>query len=309
THDRPNTSRSKRQDVSLLLRWYRLEASIGLPAPLAALLRVTATPTTLPVGRGELLQRGIEATLQQRVSHTPHAPDLPHATTTLSLLAGHLRGAGTRYVRIAEDETPEQALARFLAQDTLPRPDPPQIETGPPIVKSKAGATSEAQEVDEPKEISAGSATLGTQTIGATETGAPDATSKSAATDDAGTTSDDITTRVCQEALRAGILTYSVDGRHIGFAHGVLEAAFAARWLGATNGGLGSLRPELLRPTWHLPLLLWAGTLPQPGDLAKRLLRLVDTPENTALRAGLATPTETVPVALALALALLAEST
>src|SRR5262249_46162135 len=115
--------------------------------------------------------------------------------------------------------------------------------------------------------------------------------------------------RVCQEAVRVGIVTHSCDGRHVGFAHGVLEAAFAARWLRATDEGLGSLPPELLRPAWHLPLLLWAGTWPQPNDLARRLLRLVDTPENTALRAGLAAPDEVVPLALALAIALLAEST
>lgn len=110
-------------------------------------------------------------------------------------------------------------------------------------------------------------------------------------------------------ALEAGILVRTAEGERVAFANGVIEATFAARWLSLADDGFGALRAELLRPEWMLPLALRATSVSQPGDLAKRILRLADTPDAVALRAGLSSPTEAVPLILAVALAVLAEGT
>jgi len=113
--------------------------------------------------------------------------------------------------------------------------------------------------------------------------------------------------RVCQSALSAGILVRAPDGHALAFAHSLLEAAFAGAWLCTTDDGLGRITPELLRPQWVLPLLLWSGFLREPGDLAQRVFRLADTPDSTAARAGLTSSAEAAATTLAVALALLVE--
>jgi HEAT repeat protein len=113
---------------------------------------------------------------------------------------------------------------------------------------------------------------------------------------------------ICRAALRMGVLRRTADGLALGFAYGPLEAAFAATRLRAADDGIGRLNAELLRREWMLPALLWAGlAAPGAADLATRLLRLGDTPETTAMRAGLAAPDAAEPRALALALAALAD--
>ena len=113
--------------------------------------------------------------------------------------------------------------------------------------------------------------------------------------------------RVCQSALSAGILVCAPDGHALAFAHSLLEAAFAGAWLRTTDDGLGRITPELLRPQWVLPLLLWSGFLREPGDLAQRVFRLADTPDSTAARAGLTSSAEAAATTLAVALSLLVE--
>ncbi|HST89205.1 MAG TPA: HEAT repeat domain-containing protein, partial [Ktedonobacterales bacterium] len=113
---------------------------------------------------------------------------------------------------------------------------------------------------------------------------------------------------ICRVALRVGVLRRTADGLALGLAHGPLEAALAATRLHTTDDGIGRLNAELLRREWMLPALLWSGlAAPDAADLATRLSRLGDTPETTAMRAGLATPDAAVPRTLALALAALAE--
>jgi HEAT repeat protein len=113
--------------------------------------------------------------------------------------------------------------------------------------------------------------------------------------------------RACQSALAAGILVRAPDGHALAFAHALLEAAFAGTWLRMADDGLGRITPELLRPQWVLPLLLWRGGLHEPGDLAQRVFRLADTPDSTAARAGLTSSAEAAATTLAVALALLVE--
>ncbi|MGZ6390797.1 MAG: NACHT domain-containing protein [Ktedonobacterales bacterium] len=112
---------------------------------------------------------------------------------------------------------------------------------------------------------------------------------------------------ICRAALQAGILMRSSDSIGLSFASSVLEAAFAALWLRETDDGFGRLNPELLRPQWIVPLLLWAGSLDNSADLAERLRRLVDTPDSTSVRARLPAKEAVVPLTLVVSLATLAE--
>lgn len=109
-------------------------------------------------------------------------------------------------------------------------------------------------------------------------------------------------------ALEAAILVRTA-GDRVAFANGAVEAAFAARWLTLSDDGFGAIRTELLRPEWLLPLALHATSVAQPGDLAKRILRLADTPDTVALRARLSSPAEAVPHILAVAISVVAEGT
>jgi HEAT repeat protein len=76
---------------------------------------------------------------------------------------------------------------------------------------------------------------------------------------------------MCQAALASGILAQDAARRELRFANGLLEATFAGWWLSRHDRPSGPLAPELLRTEWTLPLLLWGGTLAQPGELALRL--------------------------------------
>ncbi len=120
---------------------------------------------------------------------------------------------------------------------------------------------------------------------------------------------DEVAKQTLIAAIDSGILVLTPDGVSVGFANGYLEAAYAALWLQLTDDGFGALRSDLLRPEWQLPLAMWATLTPEPGDLAKRILRLADTPDAVALRAGLATPTDAVALILATALVVLGEGT
>ena len=111
----------------------------------------------------------------------------------------------------------------------------------------------------------------------------------------------------CRAGLRAGVLTRVPDGASIQFANRYVQSAYAAHWLRSTDDGMGRLNSELLQEQWIIPLLLWSGAMPSPGDLATRLLRLSDTPDATAIRAGLDTREDVQPVALALAFAVAVE--
>lgn len=112
---------------------------------------------------------------------------------------------------------------------------------------------------------------------------------------------------VCRAALRVGILQRTADSEMLAFVNPLIEAACASRWLASTDDGIGRLTAELLRTEWALPLLLWAGALPDAAPLATRLLQLADTPESSALRAGLPTRDDVLPAALALATLTLVE--
>ncbi len=112
---------------------------------------------------------------------------------------------------------------------------------------------------------------------------------------------------ICRGALQAGILVRSSDSVGLSFANSTLEAAFAAQWLRDGDDGFGRLNPELLRPQWVFPLLLWAGSIENAADLAARLRRLVDTPDSTSVRAQLHAKETVVPLTLVVSLATLVE--
>ncbi|HLY31610.1 MAG TPA: HEAT repeat domain-containing protein [Ktedonobacterales bacterium] len=106
----------------------------------------------------------------------------------------------------------------------------------------------------------------------------------------------------CKAALRVGILKRQFDGLTLGFAHPLLQEAFAAMWFSLQDDGLGRLNPELLREQWVFPTLLWAGAKDDAADLAQRLFRFANSPISIAPRLGLANPMDVYPLALALAL-------
>ncbi len=112
----------------------------------------------------------------------------------------------------------------------------------------------------------------------------------------------------CQVALRAGVLAQDAGKQTIHFANSMLEAAYAARWLDTADNGLGLLQPELARPEWILPVLFWAGAAEHPGDVAIRLLRLLDTSDGSSAHAGYASQDDYQAAVLALALGAACES-
>lgn len=105
----------------------------------------------------------------------------------------------------------------------------------------------------------------------------------------------------CRRALQLGLIVRSPDGACLQFAHRILHAALAARWLRVADDGLGRLNAEILQEQWILPVLFWGGSVPAPGDLAARLARLADTPDATAIRADLPAREDVLPVVHALA--------
>jgi HEAT repeat protein len=112
---------------------------------------------------------------------------------------------------------------------------------------------------------------------------------------------------LCHAAVTSGILRLSSDARSIGFDNSVMEAGFAAQWLARNDEPLGRVNPELLLPSWTLPVILWGTSGDRASEVAQRVLRLADTPDTTAVRAGLTSPSEALPAALALALGVMAE--
>jgi HEAT repeat protein len=108
---------------------------------------------------------------------------------------------------------------------------------------------------------------------------------------------------ICRHAVACGILVQSPDTAWLTFASTPTLAACVAIRLYQQDDGLSRLSPHLLRSQYTLPVLLWAGITQSPSDLAQRLLRLADTPETTAARAGLASADEVWPRAVSLALA------
>ncbi len=108
-------------------------------------------------------------------------------------------------------------------------------------------------------------------------------------------------------ALRVGALKRQTDGLTLGFAHPLLQEAFAALWLSMQDDGLGRLNPELLRSHWVQPTLLWAGAKDDAADLAQRLFRFANSPDSMAPRFGLSDRQEVFPAALALSLAAVVE--
>ncbi len=112
---------------------------------------------------------------------------------------------------------------------------------------------------------------------------------------------------ICMSAIMSGMLIRRVDGCSLVFANRLLEASFAARHLSLLDDDMGSLKADLLRPRWTLPMLLWAGTARDPGIVARRVLRLAHTPDLTATTAGLRSRNEASAGAYALALAALIE--
>jgi HEAT repeat protein len=112
---------------------------------------------------------------------------------------------------------------------------------------------------------------------------------------------------LCDAAVTGGILRLSSDARSVGFDNAVMEAGFAAQWLATNDEPLGRASPDLLLPAWTLPVILWGTAGDLIAEVAQRVLRLADTPDTTAVRAGLTSPSEALPAALALALGVLAE--
>jgi hypothetical protein len=116
----------------------------------------------------------------------------------------------------------------------------------------------------------------------------------------------DVAEACCRVALDAGILVVSSDGATLGFAHSLLEASFAASWMGAQDAnddGVAPLEVSILRPRFALPVILWVGAAAEPGQIATRMLSLSGTRKTLAMRAGLARAQAIKPTALALALA------
>lgn len=109
-------------------------------------------------------------------------------------------------------------------------------------------------------------------------------------------------------ALTVGLLHLSADGATLSFAHGVLQVQYAAYALASGDDGFGWPAPELLAEEWVLPVILWSGLRDEPVDVTRRLLRLADTPDTTALRAGLTLRAEVVPAIFALAIAALTDA-
>lgn len=106
----------------------------------------------------------------------------------------------------------------------------------------------------------------------------------------------------CQAALARGILMRDPEKLTLRFANGLLEAAFAARWFDAMDTGLSRFSPQLAQPEWILPVLLWAAAADHPGDIALRLLRLLDTPDSASVQAGFTSRDDYQAAVLALAL-------
>lgn len=106
----------------------------------------------------------------------------------------------------------------------------------------------------------------------------------------------------CRQAKLAGVLAQDASSRELRFANGTFEAAFAARWLDVTDTGLDRLQPELAQNEWLQPALLWASAADHPGDIAARLLRLLDAPGESVASAGFVAEHEFQAAVLALAL-------
>lgn len=112
---------------------------------------------------------------------------------------------------------------------------------------------------------------------------------------------------VLAAALSAGLLRRAPGGSALMFAHSLLAEQHAAIWLAATDDGFGWVAPELLRAEWTRPVVLWGALRPDPADVARRLARLADTPDTTALRAELGLRAEVPAALLALAVAVSCE--
>ncbi len=110
------------------------------------------------------------------------------------------------------------------------------------------------------------------------------------------------------EAFAIGLLRLSPDGAALSFANSVLQAQCAAYALAAGDDGFGWPASELLAEEWVLPVILWSGLRDEPIDVTRRLLRLADTPDTTALRAGLTLRAEVAPAIFALAIAALTDA-
>lgn len=109
-------------------------------------------------------------------------------------------------------------------------------------------------------------------------------------------------------AIAIGMLRLSADAAALSFAHSVLQAQCAAYALAAGDDGSGWPVPELLAEEWVLPVILWCGLRDDPIDVTRRLLKLADTPDTTALRAGLTVRAEVAPAVFALAFAALGDA-
>lgn len=109
-------------------------------------------------------------------------------------------------------------------------------------------------------------------------------------------------------ALDAGLLRLAADGTSLRFANSVLQAQLCAYALAAGDDGFGWPAPELLGEDWVLPVILWSGLREEPIDVTRRLLRLADTPDTTAMRAGLSLREDVAPAIFALAIAALADA-
>lgn len=112
---------------------------------------------------------------------------------------------------------------------------------------------------------------------------------------------------VLAAALSAGLLHRAPGGGALMFAHSLFAEQHAALWLAATDDGFGWVAPELLRAAWTRPVVLWGALRPDPADVARRLAQLADTPDTTALRAGLGLRAEVPAMLLALAIAVSCE--
>ena len=107
-----------------------------------------------------------------------------------------------------------------------------------------------------------------------------------------------------EEALDAGILIRSADGRVLRFADPHTLTMLVAFWLDITDAG-AALDVGLLEPHWLLPVVLWSGAVAAPNSVSPRLASLAH--RSTHAESSLAHLGEDESMALVLAVATASE--
>lgn len=103
--------------------------------------------------------------------------------------------------------------------------------------------------------------------------------------------------------LETGVLRRHVDGLGVAFSGRIWQDTAAAYWLDQMDNGLGRLNSMLLAPAWSAPVVLWASSRLDSGDVAQRIFRLTQSPDSVASRMGFTRRDDATALTLALALA------